>query len=182
MAIFRRSGARDGERNLLLSASMGLCCKKRRTLCSWEVVRTCVRAARCVIGGSLALAFLSAIALGLLARAPKTASAGKRFPPPGVSLLWFAPSCGLGGASDGRHRTARGATHRERACASARRCPRRPPPPRVGSPSPSVARCARPARSALDLLDRPLHLRFALALRQDLVARVRDEQGVLELR
>ena len=39
VAIFPRSGAYVGERNFLLSASKGLCCKKkRRTLCSWEVL------------------------------------------------------------------------------------------------------------------------------------------------
>ena len=42
MAISPRSGAHDGERNLLLSASKGLCCQKKpRTLCSWEVGTRC---------------------------------------------------------------------------------------------------------------------------------------------
>jgi len=39
VAISPRSGAHDGERNLLLSASKGLCCKKRRTLMPGEVLR-----------------------------------------------------------------------------------------------------------------------------------------------
>ena len=37
VAISPRPGAHDGERELLLSASKGLCCKKRRTLCPREV-------------------------------------------------------------------------------------------------------------------------------------------------
>ena len=39
VAISPRSGAHAGERNLLLSARKGLCCKNRRTLRPWEVFK-----------------------------------------------------------------------------------------------------------------------------------------------